>query len=226
MTQARRGLSALALSIAALGLTATTAPAVTWDVEGKEITSTVTATGNLVAGTTLLVLVPAQNIAIHCTGVTVEEGTLLTGNTVHLRLKPTGCTTKVKGVESAGCQPEILPLAAQAKPILHAGRVLLLAQPLTAGSSFTTIHYNEGTCALPPLPTVTGSVAFECYTGALVAADCKTGRVKQLIRSVSGTLESELGDALKYGLNAKTLHIEAEVFLTGISAGKSWNSLI
>ena len=224
MSHAKRGFKMLGLSsFAALGLMAFGAAgtqAVTWDVNGVETAGNVSVTGNIVAGTTILILVPVQNVVVHCTGFTVTEGTLRTENTVHINLIATGCTTKVKGVESPGCKPEVLPLNAKAKPILHGGRVLLLAEPLTAGSSFTTIHYNEETCALPELPIIKGSVALECYTGTLVEADCKTSRAKHLIRPVVN--QALHGDALIYGLNPMVLDVEAELFLIA----PLWNALI
>ncbi len=201
--------------------------ATTWDYKnGLEIKTTETVSGNLVAGTTMLFLVPAQSVVIHCTGFTVTEGTLLLNNTAHAKLQFTGCSTKIKGKDSRECQPEILPIAAKIKPLLHNSKVYLLAESLTAGANLTVIHYNEELCTqLPVLPAISGSIVFECYTGALVEADCKTPRVKQLIRPASA--QALFGDTLRYGLNEAFLHGEAEVFLTTFGlVGSNWNALI
>ncbi len=230
MSNTKRGLKALGLSLmAAMGLmafTAAGAQAITWDINGAEIgANNSNVTGNIVAGTTGLLLVPAQNLVIHCSKFTVEEGTLMSvANNAHAKLKYSECSTTVKGVKSPGCTPEILAVTAKILPILHNSKVYLLVEPLTAGQPFTTIHYNEETCALPPLPTVTGSVVFQCYTGALVAADCKTARIKQTIMPAPAALFPT--DVLKYGLNESTIHGEGEVFLKGADAGKTFNALI
>ncbi len=216
--------------LAALGfitLPVASAQAFNWDLEGKEITANTPFGGNIVPGTTLLYLIPAQNLVIHCSTFTFEEGTFRTDNTAHAKISTTGCTTKVKGVESAGCKPTLLPMIVKMKPILHGGRVLLLVESLTAGQPLDRFHFSEETCALPPLPELKGTFVFECYTGALVAADCKTGRVTQHIRVVSEKLASELGDDLRYSLNPAVIHLEAELFLSGAGdVGKTWAALI
>ncbi len=230
MSNAKRGLRAFGLTlVAAMGLMASMAAgasAITWDVGGKEIAGTVTASGKLKSGQTALLLVPAQSLVLHCTGFTVNEGSLLTNNTAHANLKYTGCTTKVKGVESAGCKPEILEVKAKVLPILHTdGLVYLLVHPLTAGQPFTTIHYNEETCALPPLPTVTGSTVFHCEnitTGLKLS--CSHPKTNILILPADPALFPS--DTLQYGLNAAAIHGKAEIFLTGVNAGKEFNALI
>ena len=229
MSNAKRGLKALGLSLmAAMGLmafTAVSAQAVTWDIGGAEIKANETATGKLKAGQTALLLVPAQNLVIHCTGFTVNEGTIRTDNTAHAKLTYTGCTSKVKGVESPACVPDILPVSAKILPILHSSKVYLLAEPLTAGSNFTVIHMNEDTCALPPLPAVTGSVVFECEdAGTGLQKDCKEPAILQLVRPAPPALFT--GDTLKYGLNAAEIHGKAELSLTGGGLGKTFNALI
>lgn len=224
----KRGIRVLGLmlttAIALLASTAVSASAFNWDLNLKEISSNVSLTGNIVAGTQALLLVPAQSIVVHCTGFTVEEGVLRTDNTAHVRLKYTGCHIFIKGILYRICEPEILSVTAKIKPVLHNSKVFFLAEPLTSGKPFTVLHYNEATCALPPLPEIKGSVLLECYTGKLVAADCKDDREKHLIKPVEN--QALLEDALIYGLNSATLHGEAELYLTGSDSGKLWNALI
>ncbi len=229
MSNAKRGLRAFGLTlVAAMGLMAFMAAGASaqekWDLNGVKIASNITASGNLVAGQEGLLLVEALKMVIHCKKFTVEEGSLRTDNTAHAKLKYSECHTFVKGVLAPECHPNILQVSAKIKPVLHNSKVYLLAEPLTAGSNFTVIHFLEDKCALPPSSAVKGTVAFECYTGALVAADCKTSRVKQLIKPVVN--QALHGDALLYGLNAAIIHGEAEVFLTGADTGIAFNALI
>ena len=229
MSNAKRGLKALGLSLmAAMGLmafTAVSAQAFNWDINGAEIKTLETATGKLKSGQTALLLVPAQSLVIHCTGFTVNEGALELDNTAHVKLTYTGCTTKVKGSENVGCKPEILPVSAKILPFLHSSKVYLLVEPLTAGQPFTTIHYNEDTCALPPLVSVSGSVVFECENAANGGQkDCKEAASPQLVRPAPPAL-FEI-DKLQYGLNPAEIHGRAEIALTGVNANKPFNALI
>ena len=231
MSNAKRGLKALGLSLmTAMGLmafTAVSAQAVTWDINGAEIKANETATGKLKSGQTALLLVPKLNVIIHCTGFTVNEGTIRTDNTAHVKLKYTGCETLINNVAAPLCHPEILEVSAKILPILHPdkGKVYLLVEPLTAGQPFTTIHLLEDICALPPLVTVTGSVVFECENAAGTAQqDCKTEGTPQLIRPAPPTLFET--DKLQYGLNTAEIHGKAEISLSGANVGKPFNALI
>lgn len=227
------GLRAIGLSfltaVALTMFTAAGAQAVTWDLNGKEIAATVPVTGNVVAGQTALLLVEALGkLAIHCEVITVEDGLLLVNNTAHATLKYSKCTTTQAGVAKPKCDPIKQPITATGiiRPVLHpaGGRTFLLAEPTTGPKgNFTTVFFNEEECALPPENKVTGTVIFECYTGALVAADCKTSRVKQLIRPVVN--QALHGDALLFGLNSAVLDGEAEVFMTGADLNKEFNAL-
>ena len=232
MRNARRRLRSLGLALmATMGLVAfmaTSAQAVTWDINGAEINSNETIGGNPIGEA--LLLVPALNLIIHCKKVDVEAGSqiLWLPNDADVKLLFLECVTLVKGVKSAGCTPEILLVGALVLPILHGGIVWLLAEPLKEKKSFNVIHYNEETCALPPLPEVTGSVVFECYTGALVRLSCSHSRVTQLIRAVPSPVKEELfpTDELRYGMNVALLDVEAEVFLNGARAGLPWAALV
>ena len=228
MSNAKRGLKALGLSLmAAMGpmaFTAVSAQAVTWDINGSEIKANETITGKLKAGQTALILIPAQNLVVHCTGFNVNEGTLRTDNTGHAKIAYTGCTTKIKGVESPGCAPEILPAAAKISPILHSGKVYFLVEPLTAGQPYAVLHYDEETCPLA-LASVVGTVVFECENaGSGAQKDCKEAASPQLIRPAPPALF--LSDTLKYGLNAAEIHGKVELSLNGPNIGKPFNGLI
>ena len=228
MSHSRRVFKRLCASLsAALGLLAflaVGAQAVTWDVEGKEIGANVTFTSKLVSGTTMLLLVPAQNLVIHCTGMNTEEGTLRTDNTGHGLYIFFGCTTKVKGAESGGCKPEILVWRVKYLPILHAGKVYLLLESLTSGQPISTIHYNEETCALPPLPTVTGHVVFECIP--LFGGVPLTCSHWAIIHRLKPAPKALFGGTLSYGLNEATLEADIEMSLTGANAGKTFGALV
>ena len=227
MSNSKRGLKALGLSLlAAMGLMAFLAAGAqaTWDVQLKEIEKTAKFDGKFVAGQEGLLLVPEQNLVIHCSGFTVEDGLILAlpGLDAHADISYTGCKTLVKGVENTGCVPVILPVKALLKQILHNGEVYILASPRE--TNFTVIHYNEDTCALPILPAVTGSVVFECYQGALVLDTCAKDKITHTIRPATPALFA--GDTLKYGLNAAEIHGEAEILLTGEDAGKGFAALV
>ncbi len=229
MSNAKRGLRTLGLSlVAAMGLMAfmaASAHAVTWDINGAEIKANETITGKLKAGQTALILVPALSQVIHCTGFNVLEGTLRTDNTGHAKITYTGCTTKIKGVENAGCKPEILAASAKILPILHSGKVYFLVEALTAGQPYAEIHYNEETCALAPLVSVTGTVVFECENaGTGAQKDCKEAASPQLIRPAPPALF--LGDPLKMGASAAEIHGKVELSLSGANVGKAFNGLI
>ncbi len=224
MTQAARRPRALSLMLlsmmGSMVLVVADAKAITWDSGGSELTGNATVLGETIGFSSMLV--PAQNLVVQCAFGPVT-GFLFTNNTAHVTFTPLGCKAFIKGVENKNCAPNILFVNAKVKPILHSGTVYLLAEALTAGTPLTIFHYNEETCALPVLPAVKGTVVLECYTGALVKADCKTVRVKQLLRPVS---EGLFFDGLVYGLNPATVHGEGEAYLGGPEFGKTWNALI
>ena len=222
MRDTKRGLKALGLSLlAATGLMvfmAAGASAASFNVNGKSGLHA-TASGGLIVE--VLLLVPGQsNLVIHCAEAVVTEGLVYAdGTKVHVTISYSGCKTLIEGKENAKCVAEILPVKAKLLPIAHNGKSYMLAEPLTAGQPFTTIHYNEETCALPSLPTVTGSVVFECEDGSLVQESCATLKSVRLIRSAPAALFPS--DTLKYGLFAATFDERAEVFLTGEHSGQS-----
>ena len=232
MSNAKRGLKALGLSLlAAMGLMAFLAAGAqaTWDINGTEIAANEPINGNFVTGQEGLLLVPAQNLVIHCKTFKIETGSqllALPALDADLNIQYEECKTLVKGSENVGCKPEILLVKALVLIFLHEANkeIFLLAEPSEAGKPFTTIHYNEETCALPPLPQVTGSVVFECYKEALKLDDCKTAKIKHLIKPANPALFPS--DMLKYGLNAAEIHGEAEVFLNGTFIGKTFNALV
>lgn len=244
MRNGKHGLKALGLSfLAALGLMAfmaAGAQAVTWDVAGKELTENGQELDGAPKGEGLL-LVPAQNVIIHCKNFTVDEGqlivkeikdaegkTIASPNTAHGGLLFSSCLTLVSGVDQPKCSNDvangitILQAKAKIKPVLHNGSVYLLAEPLTSGGNFTQIHYGPE-CALP-LVNIKGSVLLECENGSLVHRSCSFAAAKQLIKPVAN--QALLSDELKYGLNPATLDGEAEVFLKGKNEGQTFNALI
>ena len=222
MTHARRGLKTLVLSLlAALGLMAAGAQAVTWDVAGKEIAANVTGGGKLIGEG--IMLVPSQSLVFRCTTVTTVEATLRTDNTGHGKFTYSGCKVFIKGVENPGCAADLLPVTGKLLPILHSGRTYFLIEPLTAGQPFTVVHFPEDTCALPPLPIVTGSYVGECIDVSLKPVDCKEAKVVHYIQPAPEALFPT--DELKYGLNKTIPHGEGEVFLTGANEGKTVNAL-
>ena len=231
MSNAKRSLKALGLSLlAAMGLMAFLAAGAqaAWDLDSnlKEITSSVTVGGNFVAGQEGLLLVKDLNLVIHCKKFKVETGSVLLplpALIADANLQYEECISLVKGVSAPECKPEILLVKASLEPILHNSEVYILAKP-QSGLAFTTVHTNEDTCALPPLPTVTGSVVFECYQGELKLDDCKKEKVTHLIKPAAAALFPS--NTLKYGLNAAEIDGEVEVFLTGPDSGKLWNALV
>lgn len=231
MRSIKRGLKTLGLALlAAMGLmafTAVSAQAVTWDINGSEIKAHETFTAQVKSGETILLLIPSKNAVFHCTSIDVEEGLIYNSDPpkAHVGFLLLGCETLIKGVKSPGCAPEILLVRATLLPILHSGKIYLLAEPLTGGQPFTTYHFNEATCALPPLPTITGSVVFECENaGTGAQQDCKIGAVAQLLRPAPPELFPS--DKILYGLSAAETHSKMEVKLSGANAGKTFNALI
>ena len=222
MSNTKRGLRALGLSLmAATGLMvfmAAAASAAPLFEIGHVPNLHATATGAL--KTEGLLSVPGQsNLLIHCATGTVTEGLVYAdGTKAHATINYSNCKTLVEGKENAKCVAQILPVKVKLLPIAHSSKTYVLAEPLTAGQPFTTIHYNEETCALPSLPTVTGSVVFECEDGSLVQESCATLKLgTRLIKPAPAALFPT--DTLKYGLFAATVEGEAEVTLTGAHTG-------
>ena len=227
MSNAKRGLRVLGLSLlAAMGamvFMAAGASAASFDVNSQSGLHA-TATGALKEEA--LLLIPGQsNLVIHCATATVTEGLIYAdGTKAHATINYSNCKTLVEGKENVKCAPGILPVKVKILPITHSGKSYLLVEPLTAGQPFTTFHYNEDTCALPSLPTVTGSVVFECENGSLVQESCATLKVIRLIKPAPAALFPT--DTIKYGLFAATLEGEAEVSLTGAHTGQSFEVLV
>ena len=227
MSNTKRGLRALGLSLlAATGLMvfmAAAASAASFDVNGKSGLHA-TAVGSLKEEG--LLKVAAQKILIHCATATVTEGLIYTdGTKAHATINYSGCKTLVEEKENEKCLPNILPVKVKILPITHSGKSYLLVEPLEAGKPFTTIHYNEEECALPELPSVTGSVVFECENGSLTQESCSTLKVNRLIRPAPAALFPS--DTLQYGLNPATLEKgEAELVATGPHAGQTISALI
>ena len=228
MSNAKRGLKALGLSLlAAMGLMvfmAEGASAASFDVNGK---SGLHATFSAQLKEEALLSVPGQsNLVIHCATATVTEGLIYTdGTKAHATINYSNCKTLVEGKENAKCAAEILPVKVKILPITHSGKSYLLVEPLETGKPFTTFHYNEENCALPSLPSLTGSVVFECENGSLVQESCSTLKSVRLIRPAPAALFPS--DAMKYGLFAQTLEKgESEVFLTGGHSGQTLKALV
>ena len=230
MRSIKRGLKTLGLALlAAMGLmafTAVGAQAVTWDINSSEIKAHESFTAQLKPGQTVLFLVPTDNLVFHCSALDVETGLLYNSDPpkAHISFFFLNCETKVKGVAAPGCKPEILLVKAVLLPILHSGKVYLLAEPLT-GSIFTTYHYNEETCALGPLPSISGSFVFQCENAAgTVQQSCSTAAATQYIGPAPTALFPS--DGLKYGLNTAETHSKAEVTLSGANIGKTFAALV
>ena len=224
MSNAKRGPRVLGLSLlTATGLMVFMATAASADpffeVNGASKLHA-TATGKLKEEG--LLSVPIQSLVIHCATGTVTNGLIYDdGTKAHGTINYSNCKTLVKGKEEKGCVPNILPVNVNILPITLSGKAYLLVEPLT-GTQFTQIHYNEETCALPVLPSVTGSVVFQCEDGVLTQESCITKKSNRLIRPVPGGAELFPSDTLQYGLNPATLEKgEAEVFLTGEHSGQT-----
>jgi hypothetical protein len=212
MTHARRGLNALVISLL---------EAVTWDVEGKEITGNVEGTGKLI-GEGVMLVPTLSNLVFRCTTVTIVEATLRTDNTGHGLFTYSGCKVFQNGLENKNCTGSgLLPVSGKLLPILHEGRTYFLVEPLTAGASFTVVHFPP-LCALP-LSTVKGSYVGECEDGNLKPVDCKEARIVHYIKPAPEALFP--GDELKFGLNKVIPHGEGEVFLKGPHEGMAVNAL-
>lgn len=224
MSHGKRGPKVLGLSLlAVLGLTAliaSSAQALTWDLDKIEITAATSFDGRLKEE--LLLLVPALNLIIHCNQLTVEDGLLLLDNTAHLGLVLSQCKTLVKGLEMKACVPEILLSNLKILPFLHNEKIYLLFEPLFAGQPFLVIHFKEE-CVLP-LANATGSVVYECEDGFLTPIDCKTPKISHLIKPANPSLFP--GDLLVYGKNPASIHGEAELLLTEKDLGRTFNALI
>jgi hypothetical protein len=218
MTRVKRGLTTLGLLIAALGLMSLMAAGAqaVFDVNGKPVAAELKAKveARIEANAQNLLLTTnhlGQPLVIHCKELSLTEGTLLSGGVAHatIQYNNSTCLTLVNGVDQANCSGatgiNILPVKVIFEPKLHATfGVLLLAKPLTAGSSFTQIDYGPF-CSLPPV-SPTGTVAFSCAGG------CAVSKTVHLLTPVADAL---LGDGLKYGANPATLDGPTEVFLMG-----------
>ncbi len=176
-----------------------------------------------------LLLVPAQELIIHCAKFAVNEGTALVDGTIHGTIAFSGCTTLQKNVLVPGCKPAE-PISAKGLSllILHNSKNYVLIEPSKNAKGefepFTTIKFNEETCGLPPANKVTGSVVVECLTAAKASGNCSEELVKHEITPAPAALFP--GDKLSFGLNPATLDGVASAFLTGGKAGCKWSGVV
>ncbi len=205
-----------------------------WDIAGSQITGEKLVGGALKETAKLLVPAVGVNLEIRCTSVDVEVDSRirpLPNNDALAFLLYLGCTSykHSTGELLPKCIPDVLLVKAKIRPFLHNNVVKLLAEPETgAGGVFTEVHFDEEVCSLPPTSKVLGSVVFECEDNVLALRTCAFAAIKQLIRPVTHATQLSLypTDVLKYGLNVALLKGEAEVFLTGAEAGKTFAALI
>jgi hypothetical protein len=213
------------LLLAALSLTALTASsaqALTWDLEGKEITVNTPFDGRLKEE--LLLLVPNLNLIIHCAELQTEDGLLLPNNTAHISLILSQCVTLANNKKIA-CTTTLLLTKLKILPFLHNGKVYLLYEPLVAGQPFWVIHHLGELCPLPELVNVTGSVVYECENGLLVPIDCQVPKTNHLIKPANPALFPL--DELRYGAHPAFLHGEAELLLSDEKdLGMTFNALV
>jgi hypothetical protein len=205
------------------GLMASNAQALTWDLEGAEITEPVPFDGMLKEEFLLLTTIAGGSVlVIHCNQLQIHEGLLLPDNTAHLGLLLTECKTLVNGVNQKNCVPTILLAKLKILPILHNNKIYLLYESLTPGQPWTGVHYGP-LCPLP-LANITGSAVYECENGLLVPISCEEPKASHLIKPALPALFPL--DVLKYGLNVATLHGELELLLTGKDTGMQFNALV
>jgi hypothetical protein len=240
--------------VAALGLVALVASSAsaTWLVEGatvveKEVTAEVHPLKN--GEKHVVVLVPAKELEQLCEKVTTSGGKIYNGTLLLATLEFTKCKTFQKGKESPGCKPkEPIVTKIRAHLILHPASELtwLLVEPdlknakgeeiAPPGSKFTTIEYNEETCALPN-SEIKGEIVHECLTEDLKTMEealnkpdlCLSELVNHLTQEVPGAQRSLFGitaeKELKYGANPMFIDGILKWFLVegGAATGKRWS---
>ncbi len=214
-------LGLVALGVA--GIQAESGQALTWDVNGKEITSTVSFDGTHEGEMRLLV--PGLSLVVSCKEISVENGVLLAGSSAHLSLAYSGCKATLWGMDlSATCLPLVLSTDLKILPILHNTKIYLLMEPLTVGQPFMYIYYDGAFCPLAEEIKVKGSTVLECLTEFLLASDCKVSRLFHRAGLAPQALFPE--DELKYGVLQAFVHDELGLFLTGIDADRIFNALV
>jgi hypothetical protein len=230
MSHRKFGLRAFGLSIlAVLGLMAVMAAGAQaeYKVAGVKLTANEAVavetdeTGNL--------LVPAQELEIKCTEVEGENLTLVPETEVTGKLKFKNCVTFQKKAESKNCKP-VEPITAGGKGhlVLNAAKTktYVLFEPNKNAKNefepFTVVHFGE-LCALGEENPVTGFLAAECLTEALVANKCETEQAKHLLKQAPAT---EFADELKFGKNPATLDGVAAAKLNGKNATKLFSAVV
>lgn len=173
-----------------------------------------------------VLLVPAKELEILCTEVKVTDGLLLK-ETVLIKgiLEFTNCKNFQKGKESAGCKPKepITTSKILAHLILHETLTYALLEPET-GTKFTTIDYNEETCALPDAEVKGTLVAEGLGENYELHATTKVDYLLQelvnhLITEASRTLFPK--DILSYGANEAFIDGVLNVFLIDSKGAKT-----
>ena len=170
----------------------------------------------------LSLLVPSENLVIHCKKTASDVGRILQGNELHGTLLISECTTLINGKTSSGCKPEE-PIIVKGTGllILHEGKTFILFEPIS-GKPFAQLSYNEKECALPSKPTITGSFVAECKEPTL----CETESVSHSLSPASVVLFGS--DKLKYGLKEATLDGTVALKLNGEvveeDKGKKWSA--
>ena len=165
----------------------------------------------------IVFLVPNKELELLCKKITSENGILQTGTVLAKgTLNLTECKNFQKKVESKGCTPsQPIVMKILIHLILHNTLTYFLFEP-ESGTKFTTMDYNEETCALPDAD-FTGTFVTECLgekyeLHATTKVDyCLQELVNHLITEASHALFPS--DGLKYGANEMLLDGVLNVFL-------------
>jgi hypothetical protein len=204
--------------LAALGLVAFAAAGAQaeWLIEKKALTGIELI--KVTQHTEALLLVPGQNLIIHCKELTsvlgdlsVLDGTgglLLASAELLYKL----CTTLQKNELKEGCKPaEPIVAKVLGHLILHgeANKLTYILFEPDGGDTFATVKYNGATCSLPETNKIKGKVVAECLNEKLETKaqtgidECLKEMLKHLIQEAPETLFPT--DVLTYGTNQALL---------------------
>ncbi len=144
-----------------------------------------------------------------------------------------GVCLVLKGKESKGCKPKE-PIVANGigEGFLHPVKELtyLIVKP-DQGNRFTTLEFNEETCALPNAE-IGGEIVGECLNEKLETMEEASGHPDLCLEEAVHHLVQEakaprslfkLSTELKYGANPAFIDGIADAFLTGTYEGKKWS---
>lgn len=182
--------------------------------------------------------IPAKELELLCASAKAKDELLLTG-TVLLKktVELTECKTFQKKKESTGCKPSE-PIVAKAlehlilhetvlngekEELLEKGFTYVLIEPEEGKKQFTTVDFNEETCALPDTEA-TGTVVAECL-GEKYELEVNT-KVDYCLQELVNHLLTEAPrklftkDILKYGANEMFIKGVLNLFL---NTGNKWS---